>query len=356
MRRAFNVRLAFVSSVVFFADSVVISEKQNVRRQELSSSVQASADQLASLLRADLAKELASSERVSSTERLASLLRADLAKARASSNSFERASSADILASLLRRDLAKAAAAKAAARAQVGSKNPHNSEEHAELLLPETAIKMHSSGSAGEVSWKGKLKAWASEHPIVEEMVSPLKKVFLSVFVWAVLTLLLGTFYHHEKLHPPKLDPEGVNVSLHDRERLDRHRWRFGLFEHTEVPSLYCFSFFCAPIRWADTMRMAGFMHYYSALALAVGLTVLGYLTLGIGFIVLLCICVHFRERMKQKFEIRSQTSDWLAFIFCPWCSITQEARQMEEAYLARHPSIRHEYQSTVVRLPARKI
>lgn len=355
MRRAFNVRLAFVSSVVFCAHSLVISEKQNVRRQEHGSSVQASsaADQLASLLRADLAKELASSERTSSAELLAALLRADLAKARASS---ERASSADILASLLRRDLAKAAAAKAATRAQVGSKVPRNSEEHAELLLPVTAIKMHSSGSTGEVSWKGTLKAWASEHPILEEMVSPLKKVFLSVFVWAVLTLLLGTFYHHEKLHPPKLDPEGVNVSLHDRERLDRHRWRFGLFEHTEVPRLCCFSFFCAPIRWADTMRMAGFMNYYSALALAVGLTVLGYLTLGIGFVVLLCVCVHFRERMKQKFEIRSQTSEWLAFMFCPWCSITQEARQMEEAYLARHPSIRHEYQSAVVRLPARKI
>merc|ERR550537_2174970 len=131
-------------------------------------------------------------------------------------------------------------------------------------------------------------------------------KACFSVAVWAVFSLLLGIFYHHEKPHPPKLDPEGVNVSLHDRERLDRHRWRFGLFEHTEVPRLCCFSFFCAPIRWADTMRMAGFMNYFAALSLAVGLTLLGYMTLGFGFVALVAVCAHFRRRMRQKFDIPS--------------------------------------------------
>lgn len=180
-----------------------------------------------------------------------------------------------------------------------------------------------------------------------------------SVLVWATLMMLIGTFYHHKKPHPPKLDPEGVNVSLHDRERLDRQRWRFGLQEWTEVPSLCCFSFFCAPIRWADTMRMAGFMNYFAALSLAVGLTLLGYLTLGLGFVVLVAVCAYFRRRMRQKFDIRSHASDWLAFAFCPWCSIVQEARQIEEAYLARHHSVHKECvasQSGVVWLTAKKV
>lgn len=170
-------------------------------------------------------------------------------------------------------------------------------------------------------------------------------KGVISISVWAALTLLLGVYYHHEKLHPPKLDPEGVNVSLHDHARLDRRRWRFGLSEWTKVPTLCLFSFLCAPIRWADTMRMAGFLNYLAALLLVVGLLVLGCLTLGIGFCFLVLVCVHYRRRMREKFNIRksSYLSDVLAYVFCPVCSIVQEARQMEEAYLSRHPSVREE-------------
>jgi len=173
---------------------------------------------------------------------------------------------------------------------------------------------------------------------------------FMSVLVWAVLILLLGVFYHHGKLHPPKLDPEGVNVSLHDRERLDRRRWRFGLCECMEVPSLCLFSFCCAPLRWADTMRMAGFLNFFAALAIAVGLAVLGSFSLGMGFFALVGVCVHYRRRMRAKYDIHShfcgsssELTDVLAYLFCPWCSIVQEARQMEEAYLARHASVQKE-------------
>jgi len=207
----------------------------------------------------------------------------------------------------------------------------------------------------------GHFDAWTSEYKIFgrESHVSQyFVKGFISVLVWAALTMMIGCFYHHEKQHPPKMDPEGVNVSLHDRERLDRQRWRFGLFECAEVPSLCLFSLFCAPIRWADTMRMAGFMNFFSALALVVGLTVLGSLTLGVGFLFLLGACVRFRHHMRKQFDIRSGLcgvyTDVLAYIFCPLCSIVQEARQVEEAYLARHASVRGEY--IMARLAASKV
>lgn len=206
-----------------------------------------------------------------------------------------------------------------------------------------------------------KLKAYPSEYTIFERtrgVSQYFVKGFISVVVWAALTMLFGCFYHHEKQHPPQMDPEGVNVSLHDRERLDRQRWRFGLFECAEVPSLCLFSFFCAPIRWADTMRMAGFMNFFSALALVIGCTLLGSLTLGVGFVFLFGLCVRFRLQMRKQFGIRSGLcgvyTDVLAYIFCPWCSIAQEARQVEEAYLARHASVRGEY--IMARLAASKV
>jgi Cys-rich protein (TIGR01571 family) len=255
--------------------------------------------------------------------------------------------------------------------------------EHANLLIPEVTLGVHATATSGKTQNKdeplmplssprhdsgqsvphrtsGKaagpsrlqlIEAWGSQHlTLRSQVVRYATRGAFSILLWAVLVMLAGLFYHHEKQHPPRLDPEGVNVSLHDRERLDRQRWRFGLLECTEVPLLCAFSFLCSPLRWADTMRMAGFMNYFSALALVVGLTVLGYLTLGIGFIALIAVAVHYRQLMRQKFDIRSQscgstyTSDVLAFVFCPWCSIVQEARQLEEAYLARHASVRSEY------------
>lgn len=235
--------------------------------------------------------------------------------------------------------------------------------QHASQVQPLAAVSVKTIQTAGaaEVSSRERIdrrvirrfEAWKAEYLPISRRQSIWKygsRIFFSVLLWAALTLLLGLYYHQEKLHPPKLDPEGVNVSLHDRERLDRQRWRFGLHECADVPSLCVFSFLCAPVRWADTMRMAGFMDFFPALALVVGMTVFGYFTLGLGFIALGAVCVHFRQRMREKFDVRSHSlsttykSDVLAFLFCPWCSIVQEARQIEEAYLSRHASVRHEY------------
>jgi len=232
----------------------------------------------------------------------------------------------------------------------------HDSQDHPLKDVMGSLVPSSMSGSR-----IARFEAWEAESR-KQGLLNYVIKAFFSVLIWAALSMMLGLFYHHEKQHPPKLDPEGVNVSLHDRERLDRQRWRFGLFECLEVPSLCLFSVCCAPIRWADTMRMAGFMNFFSALVLVVGLTVLSSISLGLGFVGLVGAFIHFRHRMRQKFYIRGSESymaDVLAIVFCPWCSIVQEARQIEEAYLARHASVRDEYRqrhSAVVWLSGKKV
>lgn len=201
----------------------------------------------------------------------------------------------------------------------------------------------------GSVGGIAPYQPWTFENLILN------RTSIITVFLWAALTSLVGVFYYQEKAHPPRLDPEGVNVSLHDRDRLNRRRWRFGLFECCDAPSLCLFSFLCAPVRWADTMRMIGFLNYFSALGLVIALTLIGFLTFGMGFIVLIGVMVMYRQQLQAKFNIRANASkDLPSFIFCPWCSIAQEARQVEEAYLARHPVVRAEciaHASTSTRL-----
>jgi Cys-rich protein (TIGR01571 family) len=102
-------------------------------------------------------------------------------------------------------------------------------------------------------------------------------------------------------------------------------------------------------------MRMLGFLDFFSALGLVIGMTLIGFLTFGMGFFVLLGVMVIYRQRLQAKFNIRSDsTQDVLSYMFCPWCSIAQEARQVEEAYLARHPAVRAE--SMAMRLGFQKV
>lgn len=373
MRRAANVQLALLSASVIFTSSLVITDKKDVAKQELAFDIASELfaydanSERAGLTKAAVTHVVSGGKR--KVEKSSDAVSASRKRAVSLTQTFNRGSvtRTDAERVFLRHLESNLLLAEALGRGNV-------SEVHVKAALEDLASK--SSMGQPHQSWSEALRTWAFEHLNVERNLKVLQYVrtgILSVLLWAALTMLLGFYYNHEKPFPPKLDPEGVNVSLHDRERLDRQRWRFGLLDCVEVPSLCCFSFLCAPIRWADTMRMAGFMNFIPALALFVALTVLGSFTLGVGFVALGSVCVHYRHRMRQKFDIRSHlhgsyTSDVLALVFCPWCSVAQEARQIEEAYLARHSSVRRpgilrqpwaEYvvrQPGTLRLPVRKV
>lgn len=171
-------------------------------------------------------------------------------------------------------------------------------------------------------------------------------RLLTSMLLWGALTWLVSIYYYQQKPHPPRLDPEGVNVALHDRERLDKQRWRFGLLECFQSPTICLMSFFCCPLRWADNMRMAGISSYFAALGLLWTLAFFGIVTKGLGLALLLAAMVHNRMRLRRMFDIPSGTcinvfQDIFAYMACCCCAVAQEARQLEEAYLARHPAVR---------------
>jgi len=162
-----------------------------------------------------------------------------------------------------------------------------------------------------------------------------------SIFIFAVAFMYRK--YTQDKtnmtyLHCSTEDPEvasGFAYSLASPERC-----------FTRDRMMCMLSFCCIGIRWADTMRMSGFMSFFSALALVLFLMMFGSLTLGAGFLLLVGMAAHYRGRLRAKFNIPMPPNifwqDVLTYVFCPFCAISQEARQIEEAYLARHPAILH--------------
>eukprot|EP00927_Polykrikos_kofoidii_P079219 TRINITY_DN75_c0_g1_i1.p1 TRINITY_DN75_c0_g1~~TRINITY_DN75_c0_g1_i1.p1 ORF type:complete len:270 (+),score=32.90 TRINITY_DN75_c0_g1_i1:73-882(+) len=159
--------------------------------------------------------------------------------------------------------------------------------------------------------------------------------LLLSVACYGVI----GLIYYYMKPFPPEKRPGTYTVVP--------GQWHFPLFACLEEPRLCLASCCLLPYRWADTIRMAGFLPFSQALVLCLGsLLLCSYLPLlSIVFVLLL---VYYRQQLRAKFTIKSSscgtvTEDCCTAVFCTCCLVAQEARQVEYAYQAGHPAVQSE-------------
>jgi len=143
-----------------------------------------------------------------------------------------------------------------------------------------------------------------------------------------------------------KKDPEGpASDGLEHSKELVRGKWKFGLFECFGDFNICCVTCLCPAIRWADTIRMAGFMGFWSALTILLGLLILNEVTAGFVSIIILILLTYYRQQQRKMFEMQHGTcgscvEDVLSYGCCACCSIVQEARHMEEAWAVQYPAV----------------
>lgn len=158
----------------------------------------------------------------------------------------------------------------------------------------------------------------------------------------AALLIVVALVYRHMKKDPEGAPSDGYE---HKAELLDR-RWRFGLFDCFGDLNVCCFTCCCPAIRWADTMRMAGYLGFWTAFILFMGLQLLSQLSAGITGFILLIVLIVYRQRQRRLFEMQNGTcgsyiEDCLTYGCCSCCALIQEARQFEEAWAVDHVAIR---------------
>jgi len=163
----------------------------------------------------------------------------------------------------------------------------------------------------------------------------------ISGLVYSLLIGIVATFYYHEKVFPPVQTVQPFEHYVPDGD------WRFGLLSCCDEPAMSCLACFCAPIRWADTMFMAGFMQFHVAVLVFVGLVFVNSCLAGVGSIVLFGMLVYYRQKLRGQFlmprgSCGSIFCDCCTYCWCMCCAIVQEARQVEEAYQAKHPAVTH--------------
>jgi len=153
-------------------------------------------------------------------------------------------------------------------------------------------------------------------------------------FFYFTLTMLFAVIW-------TKCASLGRTKESHDERRNNGLAWAYGFCScdhcfghHAQV----CFcSFCCVPLRLADTYSKGPFplmKSFWTALIIITCLLALEQLTFGLNLLVLCCMAIYFRQQMRKKYGLESGGStvcmDCLAWFFCPFCSMAQEARQVE--------------------------
>lgn len=153
--------------------------------------------------------------------------------------------------------------------------------------------------------------------------------VITASLLWAIVAYA----YTRVKEDPRRLkegSPEDANGEF-----------KYGLFDCGSSPQMTAVSFCCLPVRWADTMRLAGFLSFWPALCLIIlvgpVLSILGF-----GAVAIVVMMTYYRVELRRAFSmpvgVKSTVLDCLSVAFCMCCSVVQEARHVEMAHEVGHP------------------
>lgn len=184
-------------------------------------------------------------------------------------------------------------------------------------------------------TWKSNWEAFTGEH---------LASMLLSAFVSVCVVLCCAYVYMKNKVDPwGQVPRDGLD---HEAYLLDKSDWRFGLCDCFQTPPLCLLSCCCPAIRWADTMRMAGIMSFYTGVMVMTVLGALSPFAGGLSTLIMLAIAVHHRQNIRRLFGMpagnaATYCTDCCVYMCCSCCAIVQEARQVEEAYAVNHPVVR---------------
>lgn len=97
-------------------------------------------------------------------------------------------------------------------------------------------------------------------------------------------------------------------------------------------------SWCCGPLRLADTYTKEPFPmigNFWSALIIITCLAGFSQLTFGITGLLMTGLCIYYRQQLRKQYGLeagglKTCCLDSLVWIFCPFCAMAQEARQVE--------------------------
>jgi Cys-rich protein (TIGR01571 family) len=161
-------------------------------------------------------------------------------------------------------------------------------------------------------------------------------ELFMSWVIWFSLMLCVYfCCYHYQCPVPQRKEDAGADPKAH--QRLEEI-FNAGHFQCMQDSNICICSFCCFGLRWADTISLAGFLSFWTALCCISAMAFLNAATtyVMVGFFTTL-LMLYFRHQLRTKLGVESWSLSTCCFDFfylccCPCCAIAQEARIVKEA------------------------
>jgi len=157
-----------------------------------------------------------------------------------------------------------------------------------------------------------------------------LVNTLVSFAIWLVLFLICAAIYSRT-MAIPELDMDRLRQS----NLLASDGFKYHCCAWYQTPMLSLCACFVPGVPWADTMGAVRIMSYGMSLGIWILITALSMLTGGISWILLAGLFAYFRQQMRKKLDMQNEGMDcfcdYCLWLWCPCCTIVQEARQAFE-------------------------
>lgn len=160
--------------------------------------------------------------------------------------------------------------------------------------------------------------------------------ILLSLLIW-ISVLCVCAHYYNKQYEMPVSDGSAGDFKM----------FKHNVFACHEEPGTCLLACFCPGMRWAQTMFLGGFLTFWGAFGMFTGSNMMSSFPGGEIFGLLMFGAMTFyRQKMRETFDMHEQggctiLQDFCCFCWCTPCVITQEARQIEDAYKAGHPAMK---------------
>lgn len=156
---------------------------------------------------------------------------------------------------------------------------------------------------------------------------------------WFLTIVLMAFFYKRLALYVPDLDPSKVqDPSLNFKE------WRHDLFDCCGEPFFCLMALIFPSISLADNLTKTRLGAFFATVIVSALLIALNFMVLILPWCAFAMYCTFHRQRLRNAFEMEqddgSMWTDCLLYLFCNPCTLTQDARHIQEAAQAGHPAV----------------
>jgi len=160
---------------------------------------------------------------------------------------------------------------------------------------------------------------------------------------WFATILLFGFFYKRLAFFVPEIDPTKAQDASESFKE-----WRHELFDCCGHPFFCMIACVFPSLVLADSLTKSRLGAFFAIVIVSGFLIALNFIVLLLPWVAFAMYCTFHRQQLRDAFEMENDSNsmcmDFLLYLFCNPCTLTQDARHIQEAGQAGHPAVEHDY------------